>query len=104
MSTIDIYVPRDSSALSLGAEQVAVAIRAEAKKRQLDVRVIRNGSRGMFWLEPFVEVVTPGGRVGYGPVTVKDVPGLFDAGFLTGAQHALGHGIADEMPFLSTLR
>ena len=102
MSTIDIYVPRDSSALSLGAEQVANAIGAEAKKRNIDVRLIRNGSRGMYWLEPFVEVVTPGGRVGYGPVTVKDVPGLFDAGFHTGGQHALAHGVTDEIPFLKS--
>src|SRR4051812_8892521 len=102
MSTIDIYVPRDSSALSLGAEQVANAIGAEARKRNIDVRLIRNGSRGMYWLEPFVEVVTPGGRVGYGPVAVKDVPGLFDAGFHTGGKHALSHGIADEMPFLKS--
>ena len=60
MSTIDIYVPRDSGALSLGAESVAQAIGAEAKKRGIDVRVIRNGSRGMYWLEPFVEVVKIG--------------------------------------------
>ncbi len=59
MSTIDIYVPRDSGALSLGAEKVAAAIAAEAKKRNIDVRIIRNGSRGMYWLEPLVEVVTP---------------------------------------------
>ncbi|MEJ0035454.1 MAG: NADH-ubiquinone oxidoreductase-F iron-sulfur binding region domain-containing protein [Gammaproteobacteria bacterium] len=102
MSTIDLYVPRDSGALSLGAEQVAYAIGAEAKKRNIDVRVIRNGSRGMYWLEPFVEVVTPGGRVGYGPVTVKDVAGLFDAGFHTGGKHALAHGVTDEIPFLKS--
>src|SRR5689334_11778943 len=102
MSTIDIYVPRDSGALSLGAEEVARAIGAEAKKRNIDVRVIRNGSRGMYWLEPFVEVATPGGRVGYGPVTVKDVPGLFDAGFHTGGKHALSHGMTEEIPFLKS--
>ena len=102
MSTFDIYVPRDSGALSLGAAEVAQAIAVEAKKRNVDVRVIRNGSRGMYWLEPFVEVVTPGGRVGYGPVTVRDVAGLFDAGFQTGGKHALSHGIADEIPFLKS--
>src|SRR6185295_8319802 len=97
MSTIEIYVPRDSGALSLGAEGVAQALGAEAKKRNIDVRVIRNGSRGMYWLEPFVEVATPGGRVGYGPVTAKDIPGLFDAGFHTGGKHALAHGVTDEI-------
>src|SRR5262245_61028660 len=101
-ATIDIYVPRDSGALSLGAEKVAFAIANEAKKRNVDVRVIRNGSRGMYWLEPLVEVVTPKGRVAYGPVTVKDVPGLFDAGFHTGGKHALCHGLSDEIPFLKS--
>lgn len=102
MSTIDIYVPRDSGALSLGAEEVAQAISAEAKKRNIDIRVIRNGSRGMYWLEPFVEVATAGGRMGYGPVTVKDVPQLFDAHFHTGGKHALAHGVTEEIPFLKS--
>jgi formate dehydrogenase iron-sulfur subunit len=100
--SIDIYVPRDSSALSLGAESVAQAIAAEGKKRGIDLRIIRNGSRGMYWLEPLVEVTTAGGRVAYGPVTVKDVPGLFDAGFHTGGKHALGHGVTDELQFLKS--
>ena len=68
-----IYVPRDASALSLGAEAVARAIVAEARHRGLEVRVVRNGSRGLFWLEPLVEVVTPSGRHAYGPVTAADV-------------------------------
>jgi formate dehydrogenase iron-sulfur subunit len=100
--SIDIYVPRDSGALSVGAEATAQAIVKEAKARSFDVRVIRNGSRGMYWLEPLVEVVTPNGRVAYGPVQAKDVPGLFDAGFHTGGQHALAHGVTDELPFLKS--
>jgi len=101
-NTIDVLVPRDSGALSLGAESVAQAIAIEATKRNLSVRVIRNGSRGMYWLEPLVEVATAGGRVAYGPVSVKDVPGLFDAGFLTGGKHVLGHGVTDELQFLKS--
>jgi formate dehydrogenase iron-sulfur subunit len=100
--SIDIYVPRDSSALSLGAESVAQAIAGEARARNLDVRVIRNGSRGMYWLEPLVEVVTPAGRLAYGPVTVGDVPGLFDAGFHTGGKHALALGVTSELSYLKT--
>ena len=79
-----VYVPRDSSALSLGAGKVAGAIAAEAARRNIDLRLVRNGSRGMFWLEPMVEVVTARGRVAYGPVTPADVAALFDSGFLTG--------------------
>jgi formate dehydrogenase iron-sulfur subunit len=100
--TVDVYVSRDSSALSLGAEAVAKAIAAEVRARKADVRLIRNGSRGMFWLEPLVEVSTPAGRVAYGPATAKDVPGLFDAGFLQGGKHALALGPTEEIAYFKS--
>ena len=68
-----LYVPRDSSAVSLGADAVADAIRREAASRKLDVKIVRNGSRGMFSHEPMVEVATGGGRIAYGPVAASDV-------------------------------
>src|SRR6201993_466525 len=95
-----VYVPRDSSALSLGAGKVAGAIAAEAARRNIDLRVVRNGSRGMFWLEPMVEVVTARGRVAYGPVTPVDVAALFDSGFLTGGDQRLGLGLTEEIAYL----
>lgn len=98
--SITVYVPRDSSALSLGADRVAKAIAKEAASRNQEVKIIRNGSRGMFWLEPMVEVATPAGRVAYGPVDPADVAGLFDANFLQAGDHALKHGLTDEMPWL----
>jgi formate dehydrogenase iron-sulfur subunit len=64
--TTRIYVPRDSSALALGADALAAAIVAHAQQRGIDIELIRNGSRGLLWLEPLVEVGTPAGRVGYG--------------------------------------
>jgi len=94
-----VYVPRDAAALSVGADAVAAAIRAEASRRGLPLRVVRNGSRGMLWLEPLVEVATDAGRVAYGAVTPADVPSLFDAGFLTGGPHPLGQGLTEEIPF-----
>jgi len=50
-----VYVPCDSSALSLGAEGVALAIAAEAARRNLNIKLVRNGSRGLYWLEPMIE-------------------------------------------------
>jgi len=91
-----VYVPCDSSALSVGADAVARAI---AQQRP-DVTVIRNGSRGMFWLEPLVEVETPRGRMAYGPVTADAVAGLIDAGFLEGKAHPLFLGLTEEIPYL----
>jgi formate dehydrogenase iron-sulfur subunit len=96
-----VYVPRDAGAVSVGAEQVARGIAAEALLRGAAVQLVRNGSRGLYWLEPFVEVETPAGRVAYGPVTPDDVPGLFQAGFLEGRQHPLYLGRPEEIPYLA---
>ena len=49
-----VYVPGDSAARSVGADDVAAALAQAA-----DVRLVRNGSRGMLWLEPMIEVATP---------------------------------------------
>ncbi|MBF22055.1 MAG: formate dehydrogenase [Pusillimonas sp.] len=101
MTNITFYVPQDAAALAVGANDVVAAIQAEAKKRQLIVNIIRNGSRGMLWLETLVEVVTPEGRVAYGPVEADDVPGLFDAGWHEGKpEHSLYHGLTEEIPYL----
>ena len=97
---IRVFVPRDSGALSVGAETVARAIAAEAAVRNQAITMVRNGSRGLYWLEPLVEVETPAGRVAYGPLTVDAVPALFEAGFLTGNKHALGLGPTEEIPYL----
>ena len=85
--TVRVFVPADSSALAVGAGEVALAIAAQAAARGSAIELVRNGSRGLSWLEPLVEVATPAGRVAYGPVTVADVRGLLDAGFLAGADH-----------------
>ncbi|PZU85046.1 MAG: formate dehydrogenase [Shinella sp.] len=99
--TVTIFVPGDSAALAVGADKVAAAIEREAKARGLDVHVVRNGSRGLLWLEPLVEVRSDHHRVAYGPVKASDVPGLFDANFLEGGEHPLLHGQTRDMPFLS---
>ena len=95
-----VYVPCDSSALSLGAEAVALAIAAEAARRMVNLELIRNGSRGLYWLEPMVEVATPRGRVAYGPVSSADVPSLFDGDFLAGGAHPLALGLTGEIALL----
>ena len=100
--TTTVYVPRDASALSLGAEEVARAISSYAAARNLPIKLVRNGSRGMCWLEPLVEVETPAGRQAYGPVSAADVPKLFEAGFLRGAPHALDRGLTEEIPYFKS--
>ncbi|MET0492383.1 MAG: NADH-ubiquinone oxidoreductase-F iron-sulfur binding region domain-containing protein [Actinoplanes sp.] len=89
--TTTVYVPRDSASRSVGADEVALAF------SRRDVRVIRNGSRGLLWLEPLVEVETPQGRIGYGPVTSSDVDTLP----LDGGDHPLRLGLVEELPWLA---
>ena len=98
--TTRIFVPIDSSALAMGAEAVAQAIAKEAHARGLDIQIIRNGSRGMVWLEPLVEVETSEGRIGYGRVSARDVPALFEAGFLQGGEHAARVGRVEDLDWM----
>jgi formate dehydrogenase iron-sulfur subunit len=99
--SVTITVPRDAVALGLGANRVARALFAGAERRGLDITVKRTGSRGLFWLEPMVEVETAEGRIAYGPVTPKDVDTLLDAGLTTGGEHALRLGDPERIPYLA---
>ena len=98
--SVTIYVPCDSAALSLGANEVADAVVREAGSRNLDVQLVRNGSRGMLWLETMLEVATDAGRIAYGPVTEGDVASLFDADVMAGGEHALRLGKTEDLPWM----
>ena len=89
-----VFVPRDAAALALGADEVAVALADHAD-------IVRTGSRGLFWLEPMIEVETPEGRIAYGPVEAADIPGLLADGLLAGNARRLRLGIPEEIPFLA---
>ena len=95
-----IFVPGDSSALSVGADSVSKTLAREAEARGIEVGIVRTGSRGLFWLEPLVEVETAAGRVGYGPIAPQDAAGLFESGFLTGGAHPKALGRVEEIPYL----
>jgi len=95
-----IYVPRDTAAVSVGADDVALAIARQAKTAKTPVEIVRNGSWGASWLEPLVEVVVGDRRIAYGNVRPGDVPGMFEAGFLDGGEHASRLGPVDEIPYL----
>jgi formate dehydrogenase iron-sulfur subunit len=98
--SIRIFVPSDSAAVSVGADEVAEAMGREAGARGLEIELIRNGSRGMYWLEPLVEVETASGRIAYGPVAAGDVSALFEAGFENGNRHPLCLGPIEDIEYL----
>jgi formate dehydrogenase iron-sulfur subunit len=104
MSALRVFVPRDAAACSVGADETAAAILAEGRRRGIDVDVVRNGSRGLLWLEPMVEIDAAGVRYAYGPVQSAEVGKLFDAGFLDASSaaargHALALGPTEEIPY-----
>lgn len=99
--SIRIFVPSDTTARSLGADQIATLIQAEALSRGIDITLVRNGSRGLFWLEPLIEVETKNGRLGFGPISSSDVLTLFEQNFYQGqTQHALCVGLVEQIPYL----
>ena len=100
MSRVTVYVPADAGALAVGAQAVAQAIIAAACARNLDIQVVRNGSRGLYWLEPLVEVLVDGHRLAYGPVQARDVASLFEADFLAGGKHGLALGPTEDLTWL----
>src|ERR1700722_3193009 len=92
--TAKLYIPKDSAAVAVGADEVAEAFAARG------IDAVRTGSRGLYWLEPMIEVETPEGRIAYGPVTAEDVDGLLTADILSGGDHPLRLGKPEEIPFL----
>ncbi|MDN6320055.1 MAG: formate dehydrogenase, partial [Marinobacter sp.] len=99
--TTTIYVPCDTTALSLGADRVAQQLQNLAEQQDLDIHLVRNGSRGLFWLEPLVEVQTPYGRVAYGPVEPHQVEELVAAGLFEGSSdHPLYLGDIEQHAYL----
>jgi formate dehydrogenase iron-sulfur subunit len=100
MSAARIYIPGDAVAVACGADEVARTIAAAASKRKRDIEIVRNGSRGMHWLEPMLEVATDQGRIAYGPVEPGDVDSVLDAMLAGGGEHTLRVGAPEQHPFL----
>ncbi|HZD51639.1 MAG TPA: formate dehydrogenase, partial [Woeseiaceae bacterium] len=99
--SIRIFVPRETSAVSMGADEVVAEILARTARDPQTIELVRNGSWGMSWLEPLVEVEADGRRIAYGPVSAGDLDDLFDADFLKGGEHRLRLGPTQEIPWLA---
>ena len=97
--TVRIFVSRDAGAVAVGADEVAIALEQAAARRGVTLEIVRTGSRGLYWLEPMIEIATVKGRVAFGPVTDADVTSVLDA-MIADGPHALRLGIADEIPWL----
>lgn len=90
------FIPQDTTALACGAEAVAQAL------LDANIEPVRNGSRGMFWLEPLLEVEIAQGRIGFGPVSDKDVATILKALESDASSHDLYLGAVDEIEYLAS--
>lgn len=102
MTRYRVFVPGDTTACALGADKVAASIDIAARGRGIQLDLVRNGSRGAFWLEPLVEVETDKGRIAFGPVSPEDVPSLFESGFPGESDHALSLGPVTGIDWLAS--
>ena len=92
-----VWLPRDAAARALGADDVAGTLLTQARAHGIDLTLIRNGSRGMIWLEPLLEIETPEGRIGFGPVTPADVAAILD----TPEAHPKALGLVEALPWMA---
>lgn len=99
--THTIYVPSDTTACALGADKVARVIAEQAQNRHMEIDIVRNASRGAFWLETLLEIEADGERHAFGPVTSDDIESLFDQGFPDVCEHRLYLGKVAEIEWLA---
>jgi formate dehydrogenase iron-sulfur subunit len=97
--TMRVFVSRDAGAVAVGADEVALVLGLAAAKRGLEIEIVRTGSRGLYWLEPMVEVATRQGRIAFGPVTEFNANSVLDA-MVSDGPHPLRLGVADQLPWL----
>ncbi|NOR19018.1 MAG: formate dehydrogenase, partial [Xanthomonadales bacterium] len=98
---VKVFIPVDTTACALGADDLAIEIAAHAHSRGVAIEIVRNGSRGAFWLEPLVEIESDHGRIAFGPVTIDDVFDLFESGFPLACEHELYLGKVSDLEWLA---
>jgi formate dehydrogenase iron-sulfur subunit len=94
MKTMRARLPKDAAAIALGADKVADALAKAAARQGIDLVLTRTGSRGMFWLEPLLEIETDKGWRAFGPLAPADADAVF------GGTSAKALGLIDEHPWL----
>ena len=100
-AVINLYVPRDTATIALGADEVAAGLQSGIVAQGLPLTIVRNGSRGLYWLEPMLELETAAGRVAFGPIQVSGVEAFLESKpWLHPSKHPEYLGLTEDIPFL----
>lgn len=103
MSVTRMFMPRDAAALAVGANEIAGKLTNILATTGQSVEVVRNGSRGMMWLEPLLEVEQAGIRYGFGPLLPGDIDDLVDRGLFSDPKeivHPKALGPVEELDWM----
>ena len=100
-AVIKLYVPRDTTTIALGADEVAAGLHSGIVAQGLPLSIVRNGSRGLYWLEPMLELETDAGRIAFGPIQVAGVEAFLESKpWLHPSKHPQYLGLTEDIPFL----
>ena len=92
-------VPRDPTAVAVGANAVAEAVSNLIAVQGSADCLVRNGSRGAFWLEPLLEIERDGNRIGFGPVSAAEVAQILSLDGDAVSRHPKYLGRLEEHPW-----
>ena len=93
--SLQVFIPADTTAIALGADEVAAALSTLAP----GIEIVRTGSRGAYWLEPLIEIEQDGQRCGFANITTSNLPELFNADGSYDREHATSIGAVDALPW-----
>tara|TARA_R110002049_G_scaffold29984_10_gene102264 strand:+ start:522 stop:2048 length:1527 start_codon:yes stop_codon:yes gene_type:complete len=90
------FLPADSTASALGADALVPLLQASLQRGD---ELVRNGSRGAFWLEPLLEVEEGGERIGFGPLDEAALRELLALDHSQWRQHPRCIGAVEALPW-----
>lgn len=101
---IIVYIPQDTLSIALGADELAQQVEKWASKHKAEIQIVRNGSRGLYWLEPLLEIDSGDGvRLAYGPMDQEALAQLLETTdwHLGASNHPLYLGDIEKHPYLA---
>ncbi len=95
------FMPADTTAGAVGADRLARQVAEHMAGQGQAAELVRNGSRGAFWLEPLLEIERNGERVGFGPLTQSELGDILELEPDNWAKHPRYLGPVEALPWFA---